>query len=80
MLNQNFSQLSTSHKAMLLWNGGTYLCKRTLQGAKVSLYLLNNALVEVFYNRRNDVVEDIKITSSSQSMEDYHAFFKTGIA
>jgi hypothetical protein len=80
MSNQYFSQLSTSHKAMLLWNGGTYLCKRTLQGAKVSLYLLNNALVEVFYNRRNDNVEDIKLTSSSQSLEDYHTFFEAGLA
>lgn len=79
MSNGEFSQLSTSHKAMLLWNGGIYLCKRSLRGAKVSLYLFNNDFVEVFYGLRGDKVEDIKL-SSSQSLEKYHAFFNTSVA
>jgi hypothetical protein len=79
MSNREFSELSTSRKAMLLWDGGTYLCKRSLRGAKVSLYLFNNDFVEVFYGLRSDRVEDIKL-SSSQSLEQYHAYFNTGLA
>lgn len=64
---------------MLLCKSGTYLGGRSLQGAKVSLYLLNNTLVEVFYSYMEGTVEDIKMTSS-QSLEDYHVFLKTGLA
>ena len=79
MSNREFSELSTSHKAMLLWSDGIYLCKRSLRGAKVSLYLFNNDFVEVFYGFRSDKVEDIKM-SSSKSLEKYDAYFNTALA
>jgi hypothetical protein len=80
MSNKDFSRLSTSHKAMLVRNKGTYLCKRSLPEVNVSLYLLNSSLVEVFYNPYEGTVEEIKLISSSQSVANYSTFFKAGLA
>ncbi|SFE65306.1 hypothetical protein [Thermoflexibacter ruber] len=79
MSNKEFSQLSKSHKAILLCKSGTYLCKRCSKGRKVNLYLLNNSFVEVFYDRL-ECVRDIRLMPSKDFFNKYGNIKKTLIA
>jgi len=75
MSNEEFSQLSKSHKAMLLCRSGTYLCKRCFKGRKVNLYLLNDSFVEVFYDRL-ECVRDIRLMPSKDYLNKYGSIMK----
>jgi hypothetical protein len=78
MSNKEFSQLSNAHKAMLLCKSGTYLCKRFFHGDKVTLYLLNNAFVEVFFDQ--EYVQDIRIMPSKDYVGKYGNYKGIGVA
>lgn len=55
-----FFQLPLSEQIQHLYRNGTFQLAIRYYGYKVNLYLLNDQLIEVFYNHKLDKIETIQ--------------------
>ena len=63
--------LEADKKASLLWEYGTYLMSRYYHQGTVNLYSLEDFYVEVYYNERNNCIEDLQSFRSIDCLEPY---------
>lgn len=56
----DFFKLSLSDQIQYLYRNGTFQLAIRYYGYKVNLYLLENQLIEVFYNHKHDRIDNIQ--------------------
>lgn len=57
----DFFKLSLSDQIQYLYRNGTFQLAIRYYGYKVNLYLLENQLIEVFYNHKQDKIDNIQL-------------------
>lgn len=63
----DFFELSLSDQIQYLYRNGTFQIAIRYYGYKVNLYLLENQLIEVFYNHKLDRIENIQLLDFQHS-------------
>lgn len=67
----DFIALDLNQKADKVWNHATYTVARQIPSGYVSLYVLEDFYVEVYYDSSCNCIEDIRSFQSIECLEPY---------
>ncbi len=68
---EEFIKLNIAEKIETLWNDGDVISEKTYYECNISLFLLGNYYVEVFFNRDINEVVSIEIQENKQILYEY---------
>ncbi len=66
-----FIKMSLTQKTEQLWNYGEFISEKVYYDNNISLFLLDNFLVELFFNRVHKEIVGIEIQENSQILYEY---------
>lgn len=66
-----FVKMTKTEKVCHLFNSGEELLSRENTGFTISLYLLEDFFVEVWYSSNHKMIERIEVTSNDEVLENY---------
>jgi len=71
MQKEEFTQLKLEEKVEFVWNEAELISQKVYYDCDISLFLLENYYVEVFFNRVANEVMSIEIQNNSQILYGY---------
>ena len=71
MYKDAFINLTINQKTELLWNYGEIIAEKVYYECNISLFLLENFYVEVFFNRVQNEIVGIEIQENVQILYEY---------
>jgi hypothetical protein len=66
-----FIKLRIADKVELLWNEGEIVSEKVYYECNITLFLLENFFVEVFFNREQNEIVSIEIQDNERILYDY---------
>jgi hypothetical protein len=66
-----FIKLRIADKVELLWNEGEIISEKVYYECNITLFLLENFFVEVFFNREQNEIVSIEIQENERILYDY---------
>ena len=71
MYKEEFIKLTIAEKTEFLWNYGEIVSEKVYYECNISLFLLENYYVEVFFNRDLNEIVSIEIQENKQILYEY---------
>ena len=67
-----FINLTKTEKVSRLFSSGEFLLTREHPGYKISLYLLENFFIEIWYTSPENRIDKIEVVPNDEVLENYH--------
>ena len=71
MNNEEFIKLTIADKTEYLWNYSELISEKVYYECNITLFLVENFYVEVFFNREQNVIVSIEVQENNQILYEY---------